>query len=514
MNLAAVIDGHADGGVALVDQSGRSLTYGDLRRRVAGLRGGLAGLGIGPGDRVAIVSANNPTFVTAYLAVLGIGAVAVPLNPLSPAPELQRELSDIGARAVVAGPLGARVVAGLDRSATPGLDHVIVAGDRPVGDRPAGNEPAGNKTDGPDGALSFDELQQADPVPTVDRQPDDLALLIFTSGTAGAPRAAMLTHGNLAANIDQIRARDGGQTAADVVLGALPMFHIYGLNVVLGVSLAVGSSLVLVDRFDPHSALDTVRHHGVTVIPGVPTMWSAWAALPGATREQFATVRLASSGAAPLDPTVRRSVRDRFGVDVVEGYGLTEASPVVTTGLGVSAPDGSIGVPVPDVQLRLMDGTGDDVLIGDPGEVWVRGPNVFAGYWNDAAATEAALTADGWLRTGDVGVVDDAGFLYLVDRAKDLIIVSGFNVFPAEVEEVLDAHPAVAEAAVVGVPHPHSGEAVTAYVVPAAGAELDEEELVAWCARHLARYKCPAKISFVDQLPHSLTGKILRRSLR
>jgi len=506
VNLAGVIDGHADDGVALVDQSGRSVSYGELRARVAGLRGGLAGLGVVPGDRVAIISANNPSFVTAYLAVLGIGAVAVPLNPLSPAPELQRELNDIGARVAVAGPVGAKAMARLDRSATPGLDHVIAAG----GDR-------GGRVDG---ALSLDDLQQADPVPPVDRRPEDLALLIFTSGTAGAPRAAMLSHRNLLANIDQIRARDKDETPADVVLGALPMFHIYGLNVVLGVSLAVGSSLVLVDRFDPHSALDTVRHQGVTVIPGVPTMWSAWASLPGATREGFATVRLASSGAAPLDPTVRRTVRDRFGVNVVEGYGLTEASPVVTTGLGVTAPDGSIGVPVPDLQLRLMDGTGDDVLIGDPGEVWVRGPNVFAGYWNDPAATESALTADGWLRTGDVGVVDDDGFLYLVDRAKDLIIVSGFNVFPAEVEEVLDAHPAVAEAAVVGVPHPHSGEAVTAYVVPAAGAnggagaEPDEEELVAWCARHLARYKCPVKITFVDELPHSLTGKIVRRSLR
>jgi long-chain acyl-CoA synthetase len=497
VNLASVVDGHADDAVALVDQSGRTLTYGELRRRVAGLRGGLAGLGLGPGDRVAIISANNPTFVTAYLAILGLGAVAVPLNPLSPAPELQRELVSVGARAVLAGPVGAQAVAKLDRAAVPGLEHVVAAG----GDRL-------------DGALSLDDLTSSDPVPLVDRRPDDLAILVFTSGTAGAPRAAMLTHGNLWANIGQIRARDGGQTAADVVLGALPMFHIYGLNVVLGVSLAVGSTVVLVDRFDPHSALDTVRGRGVTVIPGVPTMWSAWAALPGATREQFATVRLASSGAAPLDPTVRRTVRDRFGVNVVEGYGLTEASPAVTTGLGVNAPDGSIGVPVPDLQLRLMDATGDDVLIGDPGEVWVRGPNVFAGYWNDAAATEAALTADGWLRTGDVGVVDDDGFLYLVDRAKDLIIVSGFNVFPAEVEEVLDAHPGVRESAVVGVPHPHSGEAVTAYVVPVDGAELDEEELVAYCAQHLARYKCPAKISFVDELPHSLTGKIVRRSLR
>jgi long-chain acyl-CoA synthetase len=501
VNLASVIDPHPDDAVALIDQSARSLTYGELRQRVAGVRGGLAGLGVEPGDRVAIISANNRAFVTAYLATLGLGAVAVPLNPLSPAPELERELVAVGAKVAITGPVGARTVAKLDRSALTGLEHVIVAG--------AGSENSGNN-----GSPTFGDLRKADPVPVVDRSADDTAVLIFTSGTAGAPRAARLTHGNLLANIGQITSRDKDHSPSDVMLGALPMFHIYGLNVVLGVSLQVGCSVMLVDRFDPHSALETLRRNGVTVIAGVPTMWSAWASLSGATREAFASVRLASSGAAPLDPTVRRIVRDRFGVNVIEGYGLTEASPAVTSGLGVDAPDGSIGVPVPDVAMRLRDADGDDVLIGDPGEIWVKGPNVFAGYWNDDEATDAALDGHGWLRTGDVGVVDDEGFLYLVDRAKDLIIVSGFNVFPAEVEEVLDSHPGVAEAAVVGVPHPHSGEAVTAYVVPVEGDEPDEEELIAHCAQHLARYKCPEKISFVDELPHSLTGKIVRRSLR
>jgi long-chain acyl-CoA synthetase len=271
---------------------------------------------------------------------------------------------------------------------------------------------------------------------------------------------------------------------------------------------------VLVERFDPHSTLAAVAEHGVTVLSGVPTMWAAWAALPDATPDDFATVRYAVSGAAPLDPAVRRAVRDRFGLDLTEGYGLTEASPAVTAGLGHDAPDGSIGVPLPGVEVRLVDGEGEDALVGDPGELWVRGPNVFAGYWDDEDATAAALTPEGWLRTGDTAVVDDDGFLALVDRTKDVIIVSGFNVFPGEVEEVLAAHPAVEAAGVVGVPHPQSGEAVRAYVVVRDGAHVDEDELIDHASHHLARYKCPTSVAFVDELPVGLTGKLLRRALR
>jgi long-chain acyl-CoA synthetase len=243
-------------------------------------------------------------------------------------------------------------------------------------------------------------------------------------------------------------------------------------------------------------------------------MWAAWAGLATLPEDALATVRLAASGAAPLDPAVRRQVRDRLGVDLAEGYGLTEASPVVTTGVGHDAPDGSIGVPLPGVEVRLIDSDGEDALVGDPGEVWVRGPNVFPGYWNDPEATAAALTPDGWLRTGDVAVVDDDGFLSLVDRVKDVIVVSGFNVFPAEVEDVLASQPGVADVAVIGVPHPHSGEAVKAFVVPEPGAHLEEDALVDHASRYLARYKCPSTVAFVDELPHGVTGKVLRRALR
>jgi long-chain acyl-CoA synthetase len=243
-------------------------------------------------------------------------------------------------------------------------------------------------------------------------------------------------------------------------------------------------------------------------------MWAAWAGQPGAPGDAFAGVRLATSGAAKLDPLVASTMQQRFGLEVSEGYGLTEASPVVSSAHGTAAPAGSIGIPLPGVQVRLVDADGEDTLVGDAGEIWVQGPNVFAGYWDDPVATAEVLTPDGWLRTGDVAVVDDDGYLFLVDRAKDLIIVSGFNVYPAEVEEVIAEHPAVAQVAVVGVPHPHSGEAVKAFVVLAPGASLEEDDIVRHCEAHLARYKCPQKVLFVDELPQSATGKVIRTLLR
>jgi long-chain acyl-CoA synthetase len=225
-------------------------------------------------------------------------------------------------------------------------------------------------------------------------------------------------------------------------------------------------------------------------------------------------VRIATTGAARLPEAVATSLAERCGIVLREGYGLTEASPVVTTSSGIEPRLGSVGKVVPDLELRLVDPDGTDVLAGDPGEIWVRGANVFLGYWNDPEATARVLTEDGWLRTGDVAVSDDDGYVWLVDRAKDLIIVSGFNVFPAEVEEVIAELPGVAEVAVVGVTHPHTGEAVKAYVVPEAGVHLDEEAVIAHARDHLARYKCPTKVLFVDALPRNLSGKVLRRELR
>ena len=324
----------------------------------------------------------------------------------------------------------------------------------------------------------------------------------------------MLTHGNLLANFEQVQAAAARhQDADDVVFGLLPLFHIFGLNVMLGLSLLAGSRVLLIERFDPSSAVEAVERHEVTTMSGPPTMWSALAGL-GDVSSSMRSVRVAVSGAAKLPAEVVEAARVNLGLVLAEGYGLTETSPVVTSSTGTNAPVGSIGPVLPGIAMRLVDPDGEDVLVGDAGEIWVQGPNVFQGYWNDSEATAAALTADGWLRTGDIGVVDDDGFVFLVDRAKDLIIVSGFNVFPAEVEDVLLEHPAVASAAVVGVLHPHTGEAVKAYVVLEPDMSADEDDIIAFCTERLARYKCPSKVMFVDELPSNPAGKILRRALR
>jgi len=498
MNLAMILEPHPDDAVAIISR-GKTTTYGQLRDQVARLRGGLSGLGIAPGDRVAIVAANNWYFVATYLAVLGAGAVAAPVNPASPSREVASQLAVIGAKAVVAGPAGKAAVAGLDRRQLPDLEVVVAA-----------------RPDDVAGCTAIDQLLESEPAAMVHRDDDDLAVLMFTSGTAGSPKAAMLTHGNLLSNLEQCQSHPGrAQGPDDVVLGVLPFSHIFGLNVVLNLSLKSGARTLLVERFDPQSALEALVNHGVTVVSGAPTMWSAWANLPGASADAFSTVRLATSGAAKLDDATRDAMWNRFSVALTEGYGLTEASPVVTSALGMEgAPAGSIGVPLPGLEARLVDADGQDALVGDAGELWVRGPNVFAGYWQDEEATRSALTADGWLRTGDVAVVDDDGFLFLVDRAKDLIIVSGFNVFPAEVEDVIRLHPQVADVAVIGVPHPHSGEAVKAYVVVAPGASVEEDEIIFHTEQYLARYKCPQKVMFVDEIPQSAAGKVLKAALR
>ena len=486
MNLATIIEPHPADAVALVNR-GRTTTYGELRDRVGALRGTLVGLGLVPNDRVAIVCGNNGYFADAYLAVLGAGLIAVPLNPTSPAKELERELAAVGARAAIVGPTARPSFDQVDWSRVPSLEF----------------------------PLAVEDLLATEPSPIVERDASDVAVLMFTSGTAGSPKAAMLTHGNLLSNLEQMQAQAArAQDERDVTLGVLPLFHIFGLNVVLGMTLYVGGRVVLVERFDPTSALEAIARHGVTIVPGAPAMWAAWASSPEATREGFATVRIAASGAAKLPLEIAERCEQRFGVAIAEGYGLTEASPVVTSSTGASGKPGSNSVPLPGVDLRLVDSEGDDVLVGDAGELWVKGANVFTGYWKDPEATARALTADGWLRTGDIGVVDDDGALYLVDRAKDLIIVSGFNVYPAEVEDVLLQHPSVDACAVVGVPHPHTGESVKAYVVLTPGEFVEEDGLIAFCAEHLARYKCPEKVMFVDELPVGLGGKLLRRALR
>jgi long-chain acyl-CoA synthetase len=495
VNLAHIIDGHAPDHVAIINR-GVETTYGQLGDRVARVRGGLAKLGVQQGDRVALLCGNGLYFVETYLAVLGLGAVAVPLNPQSPSPEIEQEIVTVAATVVLVEPAAAAAWNGIDRAAVPSVQHVIAT---EPGDAAA--------------ALGFDDLIAADPADIVEVEADSLAVLIFTSGTAGSPRAAMLSHGNLQANIDQGRSAAAQINTGDVVYGVLPMFHIFGLNVVLGLSLANGATVVLVQRFDPSTALDTIRERGITVLPGAPPLWLAFSHCDDAPADSFATVRLALTGAAKMPEEAIRRLQQRFGVALAEGYGLTEASPVVTSSAGLPLKVGSVGKVLDGIDVRLVDETGDDVLLGDAGEIWVKGPNVFQGYLDDPEQTARVLTSDGWLRTGDIAVTDDDGYLYLVDRAKDLIIVSGFNVYPAEVEEVIAEHPAVAEVGVVGVPHPHTGEAVKAWVVVRPGMAVDEDTLISWCTDRLARYKSPSKILFVDELPRNVSGKLLRRSL-
>ena len=497
VNLASLIDDHPTDRTAIV-ASGDRISYGRLREEVAKTRGVLESLGLKPGDRVAILCGTNFRFVRAWFGILGAGMVAVPLNPQSPAREVEREFAAANVRAVIAGPAGVSVLRDLDRAETPALEHVLV---------PAGVEI--------DGAVDLDTLREdIKPAEQIDRADDDLAALLFTSGTAGEPKAAMLTHGNLAANLRQVQST-GGRIARpdDVALCVVPLFHVLGLNSILNLTLWIGATLVLVERFDPVSMFETVAEERVSILVGPPTMWAAMSQVELVSGDALSTVRLAVSGAAPLPDRIVEDVMGRFGVRIFEGYGLTEASPSVTVSTEDETPVGSIGRPLPGLEVRVVDTDGGDVYVGDAGEILVRGPNVFLGYLGDDYATLRALDGEGWLHTGDVAVVDDDGYLYIVDRLKDLIIVSGFNVYPAEVERVLNAHPAVAESGVIGVAHPHSGEAVKAFVVTERGRVIEEDDLIEWCATELARYKCPTKIDVVDEIPRGLGGKIIRRKL-
>ena len=494
LNVARIVEGH-DPATAAVISRNRTITYGELSEQAARLRGGLARLGVASGDRIALICGNGHPFVVAYLAALGLGAVVVPLNPTSPAAELERQLDTVRADTVV-----------VDRSAIGwhDVDRARLSSIREV---------VAVDTDVLEGAVPVDDLLTAEPLPVTNVDPDHLAVLMFTAGTAGAPRAAMLTHRNLLANLEQTRSTTRRVGPDDVVFGVVPLYHILGLNVVLGYSLSVGATVLLVQRFDPASAIDSIRTRRVTVIPGAPAMWVAFAEYEDAPADAFAGVRLALSGAAKLPVSVAERIRDRFGVLVAEGYGLTEASPVVTTSAGLVPRFGSVGKVLAGVELRLVDDDGNDALVGDVGQVWVRGDNVFAGYFDDPEATARVLTPDGWLRTGDLGMCDDDGWLYLVDRSKDLVIVSGFNVYPAEVEEALVHHPAVLEAGVTGVTDPATGEAIVAFVVREPGADVDADELIACARERLARYKCPSRVVFVDHLPRNSIGKLLRREL-
>jgi long-chain acyl-CoA synthetase len=479
----------------------QALSFGELDERIDLTAAALAGLGVGRGDRVAVLAGNVPEFVYALYGSMRTGAAANPLNVMLTPEEIAYILADSGARAaVVELPYLTGLLSVRDRLAD--LETVLVIGGPPA----------------PAGTISLEEaLRTAGDPPEIEVGPGDLAVLAYTAGTTAEPKGAMLTHGNLTANLDQMAAVPAlAEAETDIVLLALPLYHIYGLNVGLGLTMKMGATAVLVERFDPFESLQQIERHGVTVLFGAPQMFSAWlgAARGDDAADRFRTVRLAASGAAPLPAEVLEAFRERFGVTIWEGYGLTETAPAVTTNaLGPAAKPRSIGLPLPGVDVRLVDDEGQDVEAGDPGEVWVRGPNVFAGYWNRPDATATALEGE-WLKTGDVAVRGEDGYLTLVDRKKDLIIVSGFNVYPREVEDAIESHPNVAEAAVVGIPDDRTGEAVQAWVVPAAGQSVSTEDVLDHLRGYVARFKLPKDVQVVEDLPHHVTGKVLRRMLR
>lgn len=472
----------------VVASTGEKFTFADLDREADRVARGLATVGVATGDRVALGMHNVVHFPFAYFGILRAGAVVVPLNVMLTDTEVARVLDDSQAKAAI--------------SAPPFADMVI-QGASDLGVRVF-------RTD------AWDELGSLEGPPSdPDLSEDDLAVLAYTSGTTGDPKGAMLSHGNLLANLDQqMSIPEAHVTDADVLFLALPLFHIFGLNVTLGLLVMNGAKGVLVERFEPVPALNLIQQHKVSVIFGAPPMYTAWCATPGADQYDLSSVRLAISGAAPLPADVLREFRDIFNVEIYEGYGLTETAPTLTSNRMTERPRaGSIGKPLPGIELRIVDEVGNDVELGDPGEIVVRGPNVFKGYWNREEATEQVFR-DGWFRTGDIAVEDEDGYLYLVDRKRDLIIVSGFNVFPSEVETALLQNALIAEAAVVGQPHPYTGETVKAFVVLEAGKETTEEAVIDAVGRHLARFKCPTSVEIVDSLPHLLTGKVLRRALR
>ena len=479
--------------VALLTGSGGDAartTWRELDDAVARFAGGLRGLGLAAGDRVALLVGNTPDFPLAYFAVLRAGLVAVPVNTGYTAAELEYLVGDVGARVLLAGRSDAGAAAGLVE-ALPGLESVIASG-----------------------TPEWEALAGADPVAASTRGGDDLAVVVYTSGTSGRPRGAMLTHRALVANLEQVSTIEPPVFAPDdVALLVLPLFHIYGLNAGLGMVAFHGATAVLAERFEPVETLNLITGLAVTIVVGAPPMYVAWSMLPD-VESAFSSVRLAISGAAPLPANVLGRVLDATGHHVFEGYGLTECAPVVTTTLlSEAAKADSIGRPVPGLEVRLLDVDGEEVDSeeGEPGEIVVRGPNLFSGYWPDAVD---GPDEDGWWGTGDVAYADDAGDLHLVDRRKELILVSGFNVYPREVEDVLDAHPDIVESAVIGIRHPYTGESVKALVVKREGARLSAEDVIDFAAKSLARFKCPTAVQFVDELPHSATGKVRRVALR
>jgi long-chain acyl-CoA synthetase len=469
--------------------TGTRLTYAQVNAAANRVAHMLAERGVGPGDRVAITCPNLPYFPVVYYGTLKAGATIVPLNILLTEREIAYHLSDSDAKAYFcfagtdALPTGTAGRAAFDQ--VEGCEHFfLMSGAFPDEGLPS----------------QFDTVQTSEA---------DTAVVLYTSGTTGRPKGAELSHSNMVQNaLLSIRLFGGGPD--DVHLVTLPLFHTFGQTVQLNAGFSAGSTLVLLARFDAAMAATTMEKEGVTFFAGVPTMYWGMLSVDG----DLSSLRMAVSGGSAMPVEVLRKFEERFGVPVLEGYGLSETSPIATFNL-LERPRkaGSIGLPVWGVEIKLVGPDGTEVGEGEPGEICVRGHNVMKGYLGRPEATAQAIDASGWFHTGDIGTRDGDGYYYIVDRIKDMIIRGGFNVYPRELEEVLLTHPEVSLAAVVGVPHESHGEEVKAFVIRAEGATITETELVAWCKQNMAAYKYPRIVEFRDSFPMTASGKILKREL-
>jgi long-chain acyl-CoA synthetase len=465
------------------------ITYAELEAATARVAGTLIERGLEPGDRVGVMLPNVPEFAIAYYGVLRAGGVVVPMNVLLKRREIEFYLGDSGAKLMFVW----HSFAGEALEAAPlvGAECIVVEPglfDQPVS-RP---QPRGE---------------------IVDREAKDTAVILYTSGTTGKPKGAELTHANLTINADVSR-----QLFAlgheDVVLGALPLFHAFGQTCGLNSAVSAGAALAVIPRFDPATALEVIERERVTVFEGVPTMYAALLHHPEHDRYDTGTLRVCVSGGAALAVELLREFERSFGCLILEGYGLSETSPVAC----FNHPDrtrkpGSIGTPVEGVEMKLVDLHRRDAEPGEVGEIAIRGHNVMKGYWNRPDATAEAIDPDGWFYSGDMAKVDDDGCYFIVDRKKELIIRGGYNVYPREIEEVLYEHPAVREAAVIGIPDPTLGEEVAAAVALRTGADATESEIRDFVKANVAAYKYPRRVWFVDELPKGPTGKILKREI-
>jgi long-chain acyl-CoA synthetase len=464
------------------------LTYGEFRDASLKVAGALRARGVGPGDRVGMVLPNVLSFPVVFYGALLAGAAVVPMNPLLKAREVEYYLRDSGARVVVTLETSAQPVT--EAAGTVGIEAVTV------------------------GPALPEELMDADPVDgAAGRADDDLAVILYTSGTTGQPKGAELTHANMLGNARTTADTLAENTADDVIMGCLPLFHVFGLTCGLNTAVLKGSTLTLIPRFDGTKALSVIARDKVTIFDGVPTMFSAMLHSPAAGTQDVSSLRLCVSGGSAMPVEVMRAFEEKFGCMILEGYGLSETSPVASFNHPhAERKPGSIGTPIAGVQMRLLNDDGEDVPAGEVGEIAIHGENVMKGYWQRPEETAKAIP-DGWFRTGDLARQDDDGYFFIVDRKKEMIIRGGYNVYPREIEEALYEHPAVAEVACIGIRHVDLGEEVGAAVALKPGATAEVDELREFAKARVAAYKYPRHVWLVDALPKGPTGKILRRAV-